>query len=192
MICTYDADTKPVWSIKAITTGRRYIPTIERSTKRAKMVSSTTSQGNDSFIGHTARNELDTRADTICVGINWKLLSTTGQCCNVHGFHDDFDVIEDVPVVRAATTIQDENGGIFILIVNEALYFGPSLDHSLVNPNQIRHYGIQVSDNPFDSTTLFGIDHEDLFIPFKTEEAAVFLNQSSQLMRRLRLILILC
>ena len=27
--------------------------------------------------GTTAQTELDTRADTICCGINWKLLSTT-------------------------------------------------------------------------------------------------------------------
>lgn len=102
------------------------------------------------------------------------MLSTTGQCCNVHGFHSDFEAIEDVPVARAATAVQNEDGAIYILIVNEALYFGPSLDHSLINPNQIRHFGIPVSDDPYDKSRSFGIDHEDLFIPFHTAGSTVY------------------
>ena len=85
----------------------------------------------------SARNELDTRADTICVGKNWRLLSTTGQCCNVHGFHAAFDSIKDVPVSRSATAVVDKHGDTYILIVNKALYFGPDMDHSLINPNQM-------------------------------------------------------
>ena len=85
----------------------------------------------------SGRNELDTRADTICVGKNWRILSTTGQCCDVHGFHDKFDAIKDVPVARSATAYVDQQGDTYILIVNEALHFGPSMDHSLINPNQI-------------------------------------------------------
>ena len=120
------------------------------------------------------RNELDTRADTICVGKNWRILSTTGQCCNVHGFHDKFDAIKDVPVARSATAYVDQQGDTYILIVNEALHFGPSMDHSLINPNQIRHFGIPVSDNPYDRSKQLGIDHEQVFIPFLTEGSAVY------------------
>lgn len=106
--------------------------------------------------------------------MNWRLLSTTGQCCNVHGFHNDFDAIEGIPVARAATAIRDDTGATYILIVNEALYFGPSLDHSLINPNQIRHFGIPVSDDPFDRSRQFGIDHDELFIPFSTSGSTVY------------------
>ena len=63
-----------------------------------------------------------------------------------------------------------------ILIVNQALYFGASLDHSLINPNQIRYFRITVSDNPYDSGRYFGIDHDNQFITFKTEGSTVFLN----------------
>lgn len=48
------------------------------------------------------------------------------------------------------------------------------MDHSLINPNQIRHFGIAVSDDPYDSTQSLGIDHDDLFIPFMTEGCTVF------------------
>ena len=155
--------------VKAIVTGERHASQ-GRSAKRAK----TSVKTGEQVPGTRARNELDTRADTICVGANWRLLSTTGQCCNVHGFHSDFNAIQDVPVARAATAIQDENGATYILIVNEALYFGPSLDHSLINPNQIRHFGIPVSDDPYDRSRQFGIDHEDLFIPFSTTGSTVY------------------
>ena len=90
------------------------------------------------------------------------------------GFHDDFKSIKDVPVATVVTAYRDNNGLIFILIIHEALYFGAQLDHSLINPNQIRHYGIPVSDDPYDSTQQFGINHPDVFIPFCTEGCTVF------------------
>ena len=38
----------------------------------------------------------------------------------------------------------------YILVINEALYYGNKLDHSLINRNQVRAYGIDFWDNPFD------------------------------------------
>jgi hypothetical protein len=52
------------------------------------------------------------------------------------------------------------------------------MDHSLINPNQIRANGIPVSDNPFDVDRPFGIDHEDLFVPFQAKGATVFFTTS--------------
>ncbi len=34
--------------------------------------------------------------------------------------------------------------------MNEILFFGNDLDHTLINPNQLRHNGFQVFDNPYD------------------------------------------
>ena len=67
-----------------------------------------------------------------------------------------------------------ENGETVILIINEALYFGNQMDHSMVNPNQIRAYGIDVSDNPYDRERDFGIQHDDCFVPFSTEGSTVY------------------
>jgi hypothetical protein len=47
------------------------------------------------------------------------------------------------------------------------------MDHSLINPNQIREYGIPVYDNPF-SQSQFGIDCNDDFIPVNTTETIVY------------------
>jgi hypothetical protein len=48
------------------------------------------------------------------------------------------------------------------------LWFGDLLLHSLINPNQLRAYGINVNDDPLDSTREFGIDSKTVFIPFDT------------------------
>ena len=62
-----------------------------------------------------------------------------------------------------------DDGTVYILILNETLFFGKSMYHILVKPNHIRSFGIPVSNNPFDRTQEFGIDHKELFIPFKTK-----------------------
>ena len=123
--------------------------------------------------GFDAKNELDTSADTICTGANWRLLSASFQWCDINGFHKLFKGIKDVPIARLATGTHDKNGNVHILIVNQALYFGASLDHSLINPNQIRHFRILVSDNLYDSGQYLGIDHDNQLIPFKTEGSTV-------------------
>ena len=101
--------------------------------------------------GFDAKNDLNTRSNTICAGKNWRLLSASGQCCDVYSFHGNFKGIKDVPISRVAIEIRDEHGHLHILIFNQALYFGSSLYHSLINTNQIRHFGILVSENSYDS-----------------------------------------
>ena len=98
----------------------------------------------------------------------------TSQCCEDTGFHNDFEPIKDVPVARVATAYTGSDGITYILIINEALYFGPSMDHSLINPNQMRHFGVVVNDNPYDPACDLGIDHEDCFVPFQTEGSTVY------------------
>jgi hypothetical protein len=46
------------------------------------------------------------------------------------------------------------------------LYYGEKLDHLLINPNQIRHYGIPLWDNPYDVTHNLSIEiNSSLQIP---------------------------
>jgi hypothetical protein len=136
------------------------------------------------------RCELDTRADTICAGHNFRPISHTGMTCEVSGFHKSFDSLSNVPVAQVATAyVHPDTNETFILIVNEALYFGSTMDHSLINPNQIRAFGIALSDDPYDKSRPFGIDHEDVFIPFSTQGSTVFFDTfvpSDQDMERCR------
>jgi hypothetical protein len=95
------------------------------------------------------RSELDSQADTICAGINCRLIHYTGQECTVSGFHDKLGTMDKVPIATVATAWSDRmTGQCYVLIMNEVLYFGNDLDHSLINPNQICHNGFEVFDNP--------------------------------------------
>ena len=46
----------------------------------------------------------------------------------------------------------------------EALWMGNTLDHPLVNPNQLRHYGNQVQDNLMSESPLSIITEDGEFI----------------------------
>ena len=48
------------------------------------------------------------------------------------------------------------------------LWFRTTLQHSLLNPNQIRAYGHELNDNPWTRNDDFGIECDDQFIPFDT------------------------
>ena len=104
---------------------------------------------------------MDSRAVTCCLGKNFRHDGETGDVCNVRGFHGSFDTLTDVPIVRGVTGWTDQTTGqSYLLYVNQGLWFGDKLDHSLWNPDQIRHFGIPVSDDPYDNSRRFGIDHE--------------------------------
>ena len=96
------------------------------------------------------RIELDSHADTIVLGANCIILSHTGHSCEVMPYSDTYDAITDVPVVTGATLWTSlHHGDEFILIFNEALWMDNTLQHTLVNANQLRAYSTTVQDNPF-------------------------------------------
>ena len=53
-----------------------------------------------------------------------------------------------VPIAAVATLVTDADGQQIIIIINEALWFGPTMRHTLVSTNQVRSYGVQLWDNP--------------------------------------------
>ena len=85
--------------------------------------------------------------------------------------------IEFVTTVTAYDS--EDTGETIILQINQGLYFGERMEESLINPNQIRNYGLYLNDNPFEPGELFGIhDHEtDVSIPFSVTNGIVFLKQ---------------
>ena len=155
-----DAWTRRARQIDAIHVVRR-APSAQRAAKRVKL-----EPHFDETHEHVpCRSEIDNHADTTCAGKNFLPIVYTGTTCGVKGFHNEMEV-HDVPVATCATAwMHPHSGEVFIFMFNEALYFGDQLDHSLINPNQIRHFGIDVEDNPF--RPRIGIDvREGLFIPF--------------------------
>ena len=124
--------------------------------------------------GHISRNEMDTHADTCCAGSNWSLLETTGEFCEVSPFLGTYEPVSEIPLARCCTVWTDQsNSSEHLLVADQMLWFGTKLPNSLINPNQLRAYGLIVNDDPFDNTRQFGIDSENLFIPFDTTGTVV-------------------
>jgi len=121
-----------------------------------------------------ARAEIDGRADTVCAGSTFHFLEESNHYCVAYGFHSDMKPIENVPVATVATAYdQPSLQETIILIFHEALYFGDSMEHSLLCPMQLRHNGIKVDQSPrqYDPASIHGLlvpqeEEEDLYIPF--------------------------
>ncbi len=85
----------------------------------------------------------------------------TGKECDVSPYTEAHEAIRSVPIVQAATAYNNrDTGKTTILILNEAIWMGDQMEHTLINPNQLRAYGITLQDNPFDPAPIF-ISTED-------------------------------
>jgi hypothetical protein len=128
--------------------------------------------------------EFDSHADTCIVGVNFEGLETTNRLCSVSGFSDDYGTQIDVPIVTAATMVQDPDmGHEYILVIHEALHF-PTLPHSLLCPNQIRHAGNDVWDNTFDPNrelqmAVYSEDYEPVAVPITVKGMILSFQTSS-------------
>ena len=99
-----------------------------------------------------ADNECDTSADTCCHGKNFIVLNATYRNADVYAYDTSIKPIENVPIVSGATAFYDPvSGTMLILVFHESLHYGTRLDHSLINPNQVRANGIPFWDSPYDS-----------------------------------------
>jgi hypothetical protein len=115
--------------------------------------------------------ELDTHADTCVAGSNTVVLDLTGKSVSVSPFCETaYDSIEDVPIATVATAYDCPlTGRVYVLVINEALYFGDQMHHTLLCPNQLRANGLKVDDCPkqYDksSTHSIMVPDSDLVIP---------------------------
>ena len=117
-------------------------------------------------VQHAGDCEIDSLADTCCLGLNFVPICFTGKVCGVLPFVGDLPSHQDVPICTAATAVDDKNGSTCILIVNEALWFGDTMKYSLINPNQVRANGISLCDDPTDPYWHLGMILQRTFIPF--------------------------
>ena len=122
-----------------------------------------------------AINECDTDADTCCLGANFIVHSHTNRTAEVYSY-DKNVAPKIIPIVTGATCYNNiDSGETVILLFHESLFYGKKLDHTLINPNQIRHYGIPTWDNPFDYERNLGIEVDnDLFILFQTKGTKIY------------------
>ena len=61
----------------------------------------------------------------------------TEQTCDVQSFHDLFQTLNSIPVARVAAADVHEFCSIFMWVINQAIHFGKSMDHLLINSHQI-------------------------------------------------------
>ncbi len=84
------------------------------------------------------RTELDSHADTCVAGVNTVPFWFTDHKVSVSPFIGEYAPLQDIPSTTAATAYDcPRNGSTIILIINEALYFGDRMSHSLLCPNQL-------------------------------------------------------
>jgi len=121
---------------------------------------------------HHSTLEADNHADTFCCGSNFTVIGWTDREANVNPFYERLDSADDIPIAICATGFKcKETGETFILEVNEALWFGADMEVSLASSNQMRAYGLDVCDDPYDPHHPFGIQdpRTGIFIPFRME-----------------------
>jgi hypothetical protein len=111
-----------------------------------------------------ARSELDSRADTCCAGMTAQVLEYTGQTCEVYPYNPTYKPRKNVPIVKAVTAYDTPSGETLILCLNQALYFGNEMEHTLLNPNQMRSHGIVVDDCPISLSHRKDATHS-LYVP---------------------------
>ena len=125
------------------------------------------------------RVELDSHADTTVLGSNCVVLAYTGKECEVSPYADEYDAIRNIPIVMGATVWTNSHDGAPILhIFNKALWMGDRLHHTLINPNQLRFYGVYVQDNLFAKEDL-AIITADYIIPLVTQGTTNFCDTRS-------------
>ena len=105
-------------------------------------------------------NEVDTNADTFCLGTNFIPLAYANRSTYIYSYNDAYDPIENVPIVSGATAYDHPNGTTYILVFHESMYYGTKMQHSLINPNQVRFHGIDFFDNTVSDNELY-IDMDD-------------------------------
>jgi hypothetical protein len=93
--------------------------------------------------------ELDSHADTCCIGSNCRIIAYTDKVCEVSQYHPEYQPIMNVPIVQAGTAYDDPiTGKTYILVINQGLYLEKMLPQTLLNPNQMRFNGLTVDDCP--------------------------------------------
>lgn len=136
---------------------------------------------------HHGRVELDSHADTIVFGRNCTILDHTGRDCDVSPYTDAYDSIKNVPIVSAGTAwTSNQTGQTYILVFNEGLWMGDQMESTLINQNQLRHFGVDVQDNPYADSPLY-IRSEDagFTLPLQTNGTNIFADTRTPTQREL-------
>ena len=111
----------------------------------------------------SGRIELDSHADTIVAGANYIIMEYTGKACDVSPYRGDYKSVTNISIVHAATAWQSPHTGqTYILVFHEVLWMGCHMNHSLINPNQLRTK-VREQDDPTSDRPLLIITEDNSF-----------------------------
>jgi hypothetical protein len=101
------------------------------------------------------------------------VLEYTGRSAEVEAYSPDYPS-KQIPIATVATAYDcPTSGATYVIIINEALYFGDFLPFSLLSPNQLRDNDVHVDkrhrQHAPDSTFGILVPSEPLRIPFTLE-----------------------
>jgi hypothetical protein len=68
-------------------------------------------------------------------------------------------LFDKIPIVTVATAWTNPIFQMYILSLNQALLVGACLDHSLLCPNQLRHFGHKVDDVPLQLDQVYALHY---------------------------------
>jgi hypothetical protein len=140
--------------------------------RRASSLHKSKAQQRDGSNATYGRMELDSHAGTIVLGSYAIIMHYANRECDVSPYADTYKPIVDVPIVTpGATTVTSRQTGLtYILVFNEAIWMGDVLDLSLINPNQLRVYGVAVQDNLYANTAMhIAAEQDDFHIPMTAD-----------------------
>ena len=119
------------------------------TTEKRNFSSRTISANSHTDPVHHGRIELDSHADTIVLGSNFVVIHFTGREYDVSPYTDACKPIKSVKISCTGTAwTSSASDKTYVLVFNKGLWMGDKIDHTLINPNQVRHFGIKVQDNP--------------------------------------------
>ena len=121
--------------------------------------------------GHSSTTDIDNHADTYVAGANFHPIAFSGEVCDVSPFSDKYSATMNVPIAMSSTIVtHPDTGEERVLIINQMLWFGNQMSMLLLQPNQCRAYGINLSGDPTDPNQTLGIRvSEDFFLPFQAK-----------------------
>ena len=80
----------------------------------------------------------------------------------MYSYDTSYEPMCNVSIVTGASRYMNINTGrSFIIVINEALYYGKKLGHYLINPNQLQSYMTMFWDKPFDFNREICVENED-------------------------------
>ena len=134
-------------------------------------------------LGTTASNKCNTNTDTCCIGKNFSILEYTRRTTEFYAYEKSLKPIEGVPIMNGTTDWDNPvTQHTYILVINKSLYYGTKLDHSLINPNQVRSYGLNFWDNHLDKEKGLKIKLDDYVdITIQTKSMKVYFKTGHQL-----------